>query len=106
VGKVSLSVLKEELPKIIADALTCGNPDGILRPHEIELEIEMMPAITQSKYQLQITIDANDYPERRVNLDDRRIAITRCVRDLFDGCGFLPIGFVWVRLFPASFGEF
>jgi len=98
--------LRVVLPNIVARALTCDHPDGQLTPGDIELELAPfkfgeLKMITD--YRLHIVIDANDYPQRRANLDERRDQIIRELRETFDD---LPKGFVWVRLFPASFGEF
>ena len=98
-----LNKLINNLRGLVADALTCENPDGKLTPADVELWSRQRNGSDRGLKDLQIVVFANDYPERRVNLDDRQKMLKDSIRKL------LPPdvhGWVWIRLAPSSFGEF
>jgi hypothetical protein len=104
---VSDSVFKrfiDNLPEFVASALTCENPNGKLTAADVELWSRKFDDQWDRGWKnLQIIVFANEYPERRVNLDTRRKILQDAIRAL------LPPdihGWVWVRLAPSSFGEF
>jgi len=117
--------LVENLPSIVAKALSVPGTEGELLPNEIEVKVELFGEIREGKNSsgltyvdlrdsaevlkdihtknIEIIIWANDYPERAKNLDQRRKQIIKEVRK------FIPpdiTGFVWVLLQPGSYGEF
>ncbi len=97
------SKLMKNLPEIVANALTCENPDGKLTPNDIEVWVRE-PNQDDVGDKLQILIFANNYPEREANLADRQKAITDRIKEMYKSLNIH--GWVWVRLAPASFGEF
>ncbi|HEY5220888.1 MAG TPA: hypothetical protein VIJ29_01940 [Candidatus Paceibacterota bacterium] len=101
-----VNALAEELPRIVAKALTCENPEGHLDPEGVEVEIEILPEGIRTPFDLHIIVDANDYPERKANLRDRWEMIRSGVAIFWGGRLYSrPAAFVWVRLFPAQFGD-
>jgi hypothetical protein len=106
VGDVSIEVLTRELPRIVAEALDCQNPDGRLVSADMEIEVGRMSEGMRSQFDLHIVVEANEYPERLANLDERRGQIVAAIRGLYGGVEYLlPQGFVWVRLCPGSFAQ-
>ena len=97
------------LPGIVASALTSDDLDGHLTPDDVEVDVEPMPNGMRTQYHLHIIIEANEYSDRRSNLDQRRERIINALRAKFGegwrGHGFRARAFVWVRLMPGSFGE-
>ena len=95
--------LKNNLQKIVADALTCENPDGNLTGADIELWSRKKDYFDDLGFEsLQIIVFANDYPERRINLEERREKIQKRIKAL------LPshlTGWVWILLAEGSFGK-
>jgi len=88
------------LPQIVAEELSC--PEGVLTPKDIEVQVRFENSRDIHNHRLGIIIEANDYPNRRVNLDERR-------RKIVERVGVLAgdeQGYVWVRLSPGSYGEF
>jgi len=96
--------LIDALPELVASALTCENPDGKLTAADVELWSRQRDDVHDRGFKdLQIVVFANDYPERRVNLDERQKMLKDSIREL------LPSGvhgWLWVRLAPSSFAEF
>jgi hypothetical protein len=102
-NNVQLIMLLNGLPKIVADALTCENPDGKLTPADVEIWTREASINDRGSDNLQIVIFANSYPERLANLNDRQKIITEAVRK------YLPPrvhGWVWIRLAESSCGIF
>jgi len=109
IGKVhpesqTVADLSKLVRNLIASALDCDNPDGKLKPTDIEVEVGqfapgLLPEQEHKAYTIGFIIEANDYPERRQNLKERAQEIAR-------GLEFLKPkhrAFVWVRLLPAEF---
>lgn len=90
----------------VAEALTCDHPDGHLTPPDVEVEIKERHtrfSIGGEKYDLQITVWANDFPSRKANLKERCHEVQGRVRDW---CAGRWKGYVWILLAPAAFEEF
>ena len=96
--------LVSALPKIVADALSCEDPDGGLTPQDIEVSVEEYgPMDISGDYNLEVIVDANEYPSRLADLKQR-------TQQIADQVGAILIGpptkyYVWVRLSPAAFVE-
>lgn len=96
----------EVLRGLVADALTCDDPDGQLRNSDVEVKLEYRDPRTHfggGKYAVQVVVFANDYPSRRENLETRCSELSEQVRSA------LPQGvrgYAWVLLGPAAFKEF
>ena len=102
--------LADILPGIIAKALTCDKPDGAtLTPEEVEVESKEMSFDLRTEYDLQIIVEANEYPARRKNLEQRCHRVLIEIRRFFVNSGkWKPRtlkGFVWIKLFPAHWDE-
>ena len=101
--------LSDGLPRIIAEALTCVNPQGYLSADDVEVEVKAMDKGLRTDYDLHIDVEANDYPDRRSSLEQRSHQIAQKVRAFLDGIyedvPSRPKGWVWVKLFPAHWVE-
>ncbi len=96
--------LQGSLREIIAEALTCDNPDGALTENDIKVNfVEQNPVFDITGYDISIVIWANEYPERKENLDERTREIAADLKEI------LPLNlkcFVWVLPAPGNFAEF
>lgn len=102
------AVLSRALPELVANALSVPNSDGELTKDDIEVEVRDIGSLDVSTKDVEVIIWAGDYPERSINLDDRREQIIKGIKFLSDPgipSGIVS-GFVWVMLSPSSFGEF
>jgi len=106
IGKTQFRQLVENLPTIVAEALSVPGTDGELTPEEIEVKVETFGLFDIHTKDLEIIILAQDFPERKKNLDERQRLITGKVRRLLSPSVTGITGFVWVLLQPGSFGEF
>ena len=100
--------LADQIPKIVADALTCANPQGHLVPEDVEVEVKAISSGFRTKYSLLVEVEANDYPERRKTLEQRTHQILCAIRIFLNGEDWHRFGFkgwVWVKLFTAYWGE-
>ena len=96
-------LLTNRLPKIIAGALTCDNPDGKLTQADIEVWVRSADLHDIGSEKLQIVVFAGLYPERLANKVDRKKMIEDEIKKL------LPPdihGWVWVIMAESFFGEF
>ncbi|MEK9135362.1 MAG: hypothetical protein AAB451_03670 [Patescibacteria group bacterium] len=98
------SRLVDRLPEIIANALTCENPDGKLTPADIEVWVRRSDSKDIVTDKIQIVVFASLFPERAANLDARQKIINDRIKEILRGTNFH--GWVWIRLAPSSFGEF
>lgn len=120
----ALVSLGDSLPSIVAEALNVPErPEGLLAEKDIEIEFKDITDnpkhhLNRHSLALQITILANDYPERKANLEERKDEIISEIKkkeilheenslggpengmDLYGRC------FVWVLLAPGAFGSF
>lgn len=97
-----LEFLAMRLPAIIAEALNTSHPDGQLMPADINVRFERSGPFDQNVIDLSILILANDYPERRANIKERKEAIVGEVRQmpLADNADFS----VWILLAEGAYG--
>lgn len=100
-----LEKIVKDLPEVVADALGCDDPEGSLSAHDIEVAVEEFgPMDISGDYDVQIMVEANDYPSRKANLKER----TQQIADAFAKDMNVEPGttfYVWVRLSPAAFIE-
>lgn len=99
------------LTGIIAQTMSiAGHPHATLTEEDTEVRIEKY-GLTNNLHapQLAIQIFANDYPERRENLEERNAKIV----ELLKKTGLFPerdLGqnsfYVWTMLFPGAFNTF
>ena len=95
--------LREGLPAIVAKALdTPDNPDGRLEAGDIAVSFQSVGEFDCNTIPLSITIFANDYPERRANLTERKEQIIREVSRITDTT-WVTFS-VWVLLAPGAYG--
>jgi len=99
-----------ELPSIVAKNLTLGERerhDGQVAPEDIMVWCRESKRADQNGKSLEIIIIAHDFPERKVNLEERKEAIIQGIRYFLADYGrkYIP-GAVWVLLIPTAFGEF
>lgn len=110
VGWMTANLLGNSLPQIVAGALTSKDPEGELVASDIEVEVADMNPGLRTRYDLHIEVEANDYPERRRDLERRAHWIAREVRIFFNRAETWklsepPKGWVWVKLVPAHWVE-
>jgi hypothetical protein len=101
-----LKQLIDNIPKIVAEELSVPGTEASLTPTEIEVRVETIGPydITNGK-DLMINIIAKDYPERKRNLNERRIHIRdRLV--MLAPCSVIRKSYVWVHLSDSSYDEF
>lgn len=107
VDKTLVGILRKVLPGVVAKKLTCRDHDGQLAAEDIEVWFQEVQPFDVYQHDLMVIIWANEYPDRRRNLDERREGIGRYVREVVQREGMDDIrGYVRVLLQPASFGEF
>ena len=96
------------MPGIVAPALDMpgyANSDYRLTPDDIEVWVTESGKLDVNTKDIEVIIWAHEYPERRVNLEERKNQIIRGVREIAIVCGRTDIsGFVWVLLQPSAFG--
>jgi len=100
--------LQAMLRHAVAKELSCRDFDGSLTSRDLEVKVEAFgPHDFNGKYGITVTILANDFPDRRVDLDARREQISRRLRAFLDDHGLTEVtGCIYIALVPASFGEF
>ncbi|HEY4496616.1 MAG TPA: hypothetical protein VI432_00495 [Candidatus Paceibacterota bacterium] len=103
IEEMTLTRIANALPAIIAKHLSAGRNRSDLKPSDIEVICNHFKPPDMYSYDLAIVIWANDFPERKHNLEDRKNGIVADVRSLMPSG---TRGFVWILLAPASFGEF
>jgi len=83
-------------------------------PRDIEVEFRPFGDIDENNgYTITVQIDANEYPSRQANLQERNKTIAMALQDLFKKAHVILTpdvsnrkAFVWTRLMPAGFAEF
>ncbi len=108
VSKKILKYLTKILPDIVARALHVKErTDGYLTPEDIEVEVKKHGKFDVNTLALQITIVANDYPQRKKNLEDRTTSIINDLlrHPIIKDNSFISKkqAFVWVLLCPGGF---
>lgn len=99
--------LAESMPKIVADALDAGwggNKEAYLFPGDVEVWVQESGKLDVNTRDLEVIIWANSYPERMVNLEQRKDTIVRGVREVLGNYDRNLSGYVWVLLQPGAFG--
>lgn len=98
--------LTTALPGIVATALDVPeNQDARLAPSDIEVWTQESGKFDVNTKDLEIIIWAPLFPERLLNLEERKDAIVRAVRRFLADYDRNLTGFVWVLLQPSAFGE-
>lgn len=96
--------LIEQLPEFVAEALTVLGTDGELTEKDIEVYVSNFGPKDIHYRAIEITVFANDYPERRVNLNERRVNLVRKIQTY--NIQLKGAGSVWILLCPGSYGTF
>jgi len=112
-GAVFLSELTNKLTEAVSRALDVPErADARLTKSDIEVWVQEFGSNDISTRDLEIVVWAHQYPERLVNLEERKEQILRELRafimkneDLAKH-KTIPSGFVWVLLQPTAFGTF
>lgn len=98
-----VSAVVGAIPAALAEAFDCPDPGGDLTPKDIEVEVSTVGPKDINDYYVCVTVLANDFPTRKVNLDERRRKMQALLAP------YIPPnmkGYLWTLLCPASFGEF
>ena len=99
--------LSSLLPSMVAEALDVPeNPEARLTASDVEVWARERMRFDKSAKALEIVVLANDYPERRKDLDERSKELGRKVKFFLDAFPEHIHGFVWVLLAPGGFAEF
>ncbi len=94
-----------EMPKIVAEALSSDGELGHLEPQEVAVMPGKFHELALNVKDVDITIFANDYPERKANLEERRVKVLEEVRKLLGNFDRNLSACVWILLAPGSYGE-
>ncbi len=100
--------LSHLLPNIVAEALTCEDPKGELLANDVEVYPRRFSELDRSAYDLELTVELNQYKSRLATLEQRTHCIAYDIRRLFDdiyGDGVRPKSWVWVRVCPGEWVE-
>lgn len=102
--------LAQALPNIVASNLTLSERerhDGQVTSDDIIVNVTEGGKFDVNAPDLQLMIDAHDFPERKANLEVREDAIRDGVRQfLIDHHRYHPgIGFVWTLLTTTAFRQ-
>jgi len=100
---VSLTELLSMIRLVVADELSSNDPHGALIPDDIEVNVREFGPLDISKYDVEILIVANEYPERRATLPARTYMVRKKVANLLPG-GLLS--WVWILLATGEWQEF
>lgn len=102
----TLDELVSRLPALVASALHVpgSDEDKHLVPSDVEVVVREVGLLDVNSLDLEIIIWANEYRDRRLNLEARKDAILEGVRACLNGCRPKLEGYVWVMLVPGSFG--
>lgn len=101
-----LRQLTEKLPSIISDALDISeNPNARLTSSDIEVWTQKTQNEDVNTKDLEILIHAHQYPERLLNVDERKDKVVMQVRVLLAENKLKIKGWVWILLQPSSFGQ-
>ena len=102
ISGTTIIALTAFLPKVVSEALHVPtNHKAWLGPNDIEVRIQLSHILDANSLPLAIDITANDYPERKENLDKRVAQITEKIRDTFPD--LRGRAYVWIILVPGSF---
>lgn len=103
----AMEALTGALPEIVALALHVEeDPEAHLSAEHVMVDTQEIGRYVVNANCFDISIDANEYPGRLANLDERRQAIAVAVRGVLANYGDLNLtGGVWVRLIRGSYEE-
>lgn len=101
-----LGLITLRLAEVAAQELS--GPEGSpshLTTEDVEVYVRrpQFGDVNLGHHKLEITVFANDFPERRANIDERRMQIEK---RLLDSLPSGAHGYIWIILAPASFGTF
>ncbi len=100
-----VSKIAEVLPSIVAKTLSIpGHPHASLGEKDTEVRIVAGSGLDLNVPEIAIRIFANDYEERRVNLDERTAEICKLLKKSKEWWPSMYGNvYVWVMLCPGSF---
>jgi hypothetical protein len=96
--------LKNNLPTIVAEALTIPGTEGELSFLDVEVYVSDFGSLDTYNKQIEITILANKFPERLKNLKERHNKIINSIKTLTPGAVIGEIS-VWLNLIDGVYGE-
>ncbi len=102
--KLFANELYDMLAEVVAAALTCSNPNGKLVASDVDVEVVEMSSDFRTRCDICITVEANDFPERRADLELRGGRILQAIQRLQASKKEAPTVSLWVRLSPAFWG--
>lgn len=110
VGDQILKSLLDEIREIVAEGLSVPGTKGELTDRDIEVKVQEKGHLDQNIRDVAIVIWANEYPERRKNLDERRKSIAGKIKKLLPSVNLLSAGdyhsgSLWILLQPGSYEE-
>jgi len=91
----------------VSAVLTCRDPGGELEPDDIEIQFrDRNPKndVGGDRYDLQIIVFANEFPDRRKNLGERCVVLNHILERTYAHLGIH--GYTWILLSPAVFVTF
>ena len=95
------TIALRELRVIIADCLTCSDPNGSLEPSHIEVKIREGHELDITDYDLEVSIEAMKFPSRMANHTDRSQRVYNRLIALLPGC--YKNSHVWMKWVDADF---
>lgn len=104
--RLNMIAFADRVRSFTAQALNCNTPNGKLSVDDTEahvVEADSLHIVGSNEFQVKITVEANDYPERKSNLAERSDLLESLVKEI------LPKDFrcyIWVKLSPAEFRAF
>lgn len=104
--RLNMTEFADKVRSFTAQALNCDTPNGKLTIDNTEahvVEADSLHIVGSNEFQVKITVEANDYPERKSNLAERSDLLESLVKEI------LPKNFrcyIWVKLSPAEFRAF
>lgn len=99
--------LAKRLTELISEALDVPeNQSARLHPEDIEIFVTPSQKLDLNTKHLEIMVWAHQYPERLLNLEDRKDKVLYGVKAFLAMCDLDVSGWVWILLQPTSFGAF
>ncbi|MCX6812211.1 MAG: hypothetical protein NTW79_01120 [Candidatus Berkelbacteria bacterium] len=97
--------MHHDLPRIVADALSCGDENGSLSPKDIEIKFEAQGPHDVDNYDVEILVTAMDFPSRKANIQERAALIADKLLPRIPRLDEKYQICVFVTLSPAGFAE-
>lgn len=91
------------LPTIIAECLTCEDPNGQLTDADIGVEVKTPGVLDIMRYHAELRIEAMDFPSRTNNKDERNQMIMDRLAPLLPS--FYKSSHSWLVLANAAFTD-